>query len=404
MNKSILLSLAIIGVVGAVATGATVSYFSDTETSSGNTISAGVIDIVVDDENPWNKTYSETLYDMKPCMTKYIEFTVRNSVYSNPINLWKHIHITDQTDGYITEPECEEGGGTWTAGATQCHEQGSCCTGNYVPRNNLASYIIYDMWVCADPDDPAGANPIRCLTDTETGEPLYDTGWEPIIEETQYVRLDNVSSAWIYLGQLHPAKELKVVQSYHLMSWPGAPEPEVTNWAQGDELTFDIDIMGTQLNGPGPKGYQAQLVLDNKDANWSPINDNIKANMTYKTSGSLFDYSLSGTVKNANTEYCLIYYADPYPGDGKTNSTGALIGKADSDGSGNISIANTQVELGTDLPNSDDTNYPGGAKVWLVPCADYSASTAGQQGKMTAWNPSEYLFEMQFITYDDIDV
>ncbi len=336
---------------------------------------------------------------MKPSQTRYIGFTVRNSVYSNPINVWKHIHITDQNDGYVTEPECEEGGGTWTAGETQCTNAANCCTGNYIPRNNLAAYIIYDMWVCADLDNN------ECLTEPETGEPVYNTGWTPIIKEDQYVRMDNVSSAWIYLGQLYPTKELKVVQSYHLRSWPDAPEPEVTNWAQGDQLKFDIDIMGTQLNGPGPKGYQTTLTLDNKDANWQLTpNDGIGATMTYKTEGPQFDYSLSGEVKNASAEYCLIYYADPYPGDGTDHSTGALIGKATSDGSGNISIANTQVELGTDLPNAKDQNYPGGAKVWLVPCGEYSAAVLGAQGSLVSWTPGEYLFEEQFINYADTEL
>ena len=51
MNKSILLSLALIGVVGAIATGATISYFSDTETSTGNTFTAGAIDLTIDNES-----------------------------------------------------------------------------------------------------------------------------------------------------------------------------------------------------------------------------------------------------------------------------------------------------------------------------------------------------------------
>ena len=385
-----------IGVVAAVALGVTGAYFSDTEKSTGNTLTAGVVDIVVDDENPWTATGKFVLDDMKPSYTKYISFKVRNIVESNPINLWKHIHITDQSDGYITEPECIEGNGTWNGTTGICTSSDNCCTGNYSPRNNLAAYTLYDLYVCR----PTSNN--DCKTNSD-GSPDMNTGWTGIITEDQYVRLDNVNSAWIYLGELGKGETMIVLQSYHLSSWPDAPEPEVTNWAQGDKMTFDIELMATQLNAPGPKGYQTTLILDNKEGTaYNPTpDDGIGATMTYKTSGDVFNYSLTGTVKNASTEYCLIYYADPFPGDGTDHSTGALIGKATSGSDKSISIANTTVELGTDLPNSKDQNYPAGAKVWLIPCNHYSTTTLGAQGKMTAWDPDEYLFEMQFITYDD---
>jgi len=48
MNKKILISLSIIGAVAAIAIGGTVAYFSDTETSTGNTFTAGSIDLKVD--------------------------------------------------------------------------------------------------------------------------------------------------------------------------------------------------------------------------------------------------------------------------------------------------------------------------------------------------------------------
>ena len=41
--KKILISLAVIGAVGAIAAGATGAFFSDTETSTGNTFTAGAI-------------------------------------------------------------------------------------------------------------------------------------------------------------------------------------------------------------------------------------------------------------------------------------------------------------------------------------------------------------------------
>lgn len=379
--KKIIISLGIIAVVAVAAIGGTIAYFSDTEMSTAQ-LTAGIIDIVVDGQNPWSAVYEEELRDMKPSYTKYIEFTVRNLVDSNPVDLWKHIHITDQNDGVVTEPECEEGNGTWN---------GSECGGSYVPRNNLASYIVYDMHVCEDPEDS-----IRCLTDPETGEPIGGE-WQTIIDGSQYIRLDNISSSWIYLGQLNPAKELKVVQSYHLTSWPDAPEPEVTNWAQGDVLTFSIELMATQENGPGPEGAITSTSLDNKDpVTWEPISDTMHGQLTYYTSGPTFDYNLTATGLVSGTEYSLIYYADPYPG----NNPGALIATYMANGSGVISALGESVNLNLDLPDPADSNYPAGAKIWLVPSSDYDAGT----NSLTVWNPTTYLFEIDLITYDDTDL
>jgi len=384
--KKILISSGIIGIVAVAVVSGTIAYFSDTEIGAA-TLTAGVIDIVVDDQNPWAATYEQELSDMKPCQTRYIEFTVRNLIESNPIKLYKHIDIIEQTDGLITEPECEEGGGAWTGNGLGCTDPQNCCT-NYTPRNNLAAYIIYDMQVCKITSSE------DCETDEETGKPIND-GWIVVIDENQFVRLDNISSSWIYLEDLQPGEQLKVVQSYHLSSWPDAPEPEVTNWAQGDVLNFNIELMGTQIDGEGPEGAMVTVILDNKDPiTWETIEDNRSGQLTYNTSGSTFDYSLIAAGLNASTEYSLIYYADSWPG----NNPGALIGTHITDGSGAISALGQSVNLNMDLPDQLDDNYPAGAKVWLVPSSNYNGIDS-----LIVWNPETYLFETKLIKYDDTD-
>src|SRR3989344_1785745 len=52
--KKILLSMSMIAVVAVVAIGATGAFFSDTETSTGNTFTAGAIDLTVDSEQHYN--------------------------------------------------------------------------------------------------------------------------------------------------------------------------------------------------------------------------------------------------------------------------------------------------------------------------------------------------------------
>ena len=63
--KRILISLMSIALVGALVGGGIYAYFSDTETSTGNTFTAGTLDLEVDNENPWTST-AVTASNMEP--------------------------------------------------------------------------------------------------------------------------------------------------------------------------------------------------------------------------------------------------------------------------------------------------------------------------------------------------
>src|SRR3972149_5145046 len=54
INPSILLSVASIATAGALIVGATVSFFSDTETSQNNTLAAGALDLKIDNTSYYN--------------------------------------------------------------------------------------------------------------------------------------------------------------------------------------------------------------------------------------------------------------------------------------------------------------------------------------------------------------
>jgi predicted ribosomally synthesized peptide with SipW-like signal peptide len=74
MNKKIILSLSVIGIVAAIAIGGTVAYFSDTEASTGNILVAGSLDLKVDHTK---QTYNTI--DCKTC-TVGIKSDTTNSV------------------------------------------------------------------------------------------------------------------------------------------------------------------------------------------------------------------------------------------------------------------------------------------------------------------------------------
>src|SRR3989344_5337516 len=64
--KKILLSLSVIVAVAAVVVGATTAFYNDTETSSGNVLAAGAIDLGVDNESYYNgKPNPETSWELE---------------------------------------------------------------------------------------------------------------------------------------------------------------------------------------------------------------------------------------------------------------------------------------------------------------------------------------------------
>lgn len=354
MNKKIILSLSIIGVVAAIAVGGTVAYFSDTETSTGNTFTAGTIDISVNQMNPWKESF--TLADMKPCYTDYIKFRIDNSGSDpNPVNIFKKVIVTNQETGAVSEPECTEQNGSWNGER--------CDWGQVEDNNDLASAIWYDLYV-----------------------EVYNGQGQKIWWQTIYTDSDEMSIADIYgegelqkavfLGMIPAGGYMLVEQSYHL-------SPDTTNWAQGDEMTFDIEVMGEQLYGTAwfenKEGAEPwKLVLD----------DDINGTLEYEVKHPTFTYSFIGKAPLANTAYVL---AAGYDGGSNVDT---YLGEGTTDGDGNVAISG-DVELNKDMKD---------VKVWLVPAVYWNYGT--QQVKWTAWPTmvTEFLWETGMIWYEDTDL
>jgi predicted ribosomally synthesized peptide with SipW-like signal peptide len=343
MNKKILASIFVIGMLALAMGWGTYSFFSDTEKSTGNVFTAGTIDIAVDGQNPWTATYSALLSDVKPSQNRWIKFVITNPG-KNPVNVWKHIVVTGCSGGIVaygtasSEPEWTEGGG---------QPDGT----GYTERCWLPPYILYD---------------------------LYTSIRGYIVKPEQQIRVDNINCMWIYLGQIPAEGSMTVEQSYHLSSWLDAPILDVTNWAQGDTMTFDIELYAEQVGGVGPA--VKPLLLENKNpTTWEVIADGKYGEFTYDTVADTFEFKGYGLV--AATGYSLIYYKDKWPG------TGSVLLAS---GTGTDFMTGKTGTLPT-IPQADDLNYPVGGKIWLVLSSDYDGT------KMTAWNPTNYLFEMHLI-------
>jgi predicted ribosomally synthesized peptide with SipW-like signal peptide len=116
--KRIFLSLSTLILVGAAVAGGTGAFFSDTETSSGNTFTAGAIDLKIDNTSYYNGVFSPNtswaLADLT--IQKFFNFidlkpgdrgedTISLHVNTNDAYLCANVKLTSNDDNGLNEPE-----------------------------------------------------------------------------------------------------------------------------------------------------------------------------------------------------------------------------------------------------------------------------------------------------------
>lgn len=149
-------------------------------------------------------------------------------------------------------------------------------------------------------------------------------------------------------------------------------------------------------NGPAGKSNVAHLYLFEKDpSTWQIAEGGAWGKMKYNLSGSTLNFVFNGHHLAPGGSYELIYYPDkegnPWP---RTDII--CLGSNIADEFGDVHIEGSP-NVGS-LPNpAVDIN--SGAKIWLVLSNDVSCST----NIMSGWNPTEYIFEYDLITFDDTD-
>jgi hypothetical protein len=135
---------------------------------------------------------------------------------------------------------------------------------------------------------------------------------------------------------------------------------------------------------------ESLFLLEKDPDTWDINYDGAYGYMDYRPEYKTFAFWFCGMELEPFTDYTLIYYPDPWPGTGLI-----CLGSGTTDAYGRIHISETP-NTG-DLPKEDDDNYPNGAKIWLVLSSDVDCTNQ----EMIGWNPTEYLFEDNLITYDD---
>lgn len=186
MNKKILISLSVIGIVAAIAIGGTVAFFSDTETSTGNTFTAGTLDLKIDSTCHYYQNGQSvdckdatdvsfgtwTLTDLEDGVHKFFAFddvkpgdygedTISLHVYDN--DAWVCVTLGPFTndDNGCTEPEASDGD-------TSCGPTG---------EGELAQNLDFFIW------EDNGKDGLPGTVDEGEGDNIWQKEWEEVLVE-----------------------------------------------------------------------------------------------------------------------------------------------------------------------------------------------------------------------------
>ena len=102
MNKKIIISLSVIGAIAAIAVGGTIAYFSDTETSTGNTFTAGTLDLKLNGAD--SNVVMFTVSNLVPGQDGGAEVTLNNAGNINGYIDFDFSNLVDNDNG-CSDPE-----------------------------------------------------------------------------------------------------------------------------------------------------------------------------------------------------------------------------------------------------------------------------------------------------------
>jgi len=262
MNKKILASVFIIGILALGIGWGTYSYFSDTETSSGNTFTAGTLDLKVNDTDGSDVVHI-TLSNMKPGDdTGYYKWVLKN-VGTLPGRISVTFSVIINDDNGLTEPEsaCDTTGGEGEGELGQYLKPGIHPDDipddvkpyvTIIARNDAEGWFIAEVSAEVDIGGTIGWGPKGWSLPSnlygiwQTGPPhpwgtpglnglsgnTYDTfGYDPVLDPSEEV-----------------AFFFRVVLDSDLRIWDGTKWVDVDdNIIQSDSVTFDITFRLEQV-------------------------------------------------------------------------------------------------------------------------------------------------------------
>ncbi len=239
--RKILISLSIIGIVAVIAIGATVAYFGDVETSAGNIITAGTLDLKIDYQcdKPGcdfslrdlrgQSFFSEC--DVKPGDSG--EVTISWHVYNN--NAWGRLRFADIYDyeNGCTNSEIK-------AGDTTCNDPGE-------GEGELSQHLTFTAWMDQG-SVPGWQCPEKsngpCPADLQEGDNILNGVETPLVQNKPLSQI--ISEGGIKLPELAGSTTYYLGLQWNVL-------PGVGNIIQTDSLTGTIIMEVVQSrNNPTP--------------------------------------------------------------------------------------------------------------------------------------------------------
>jgi predicted ribosomally synthesized peptide with SipW-like signal peptide len=235
MNQ-VLVSLLTIGVLASFIGIGTYAYFSDTETSTGNSVQAGILDLTLG-------TQTFHVLDMKPSYTRTSGDIVL-TFSENPGKLYKTIQNI-QCSPSTTPIEPRD-----TECATYANEIAlAACTAQCTISSVEAPPTV-------DPACLANCMKKACIDQNMLDQTWFDLSrkdgsvYTTLLADGQKM-INELKNKPIYLGYYTASAaapaSVTIQQSFHLNA-------DVTNWAQGQTCTFDEVFTLLQDNAPAPQG------------------------------------------------------------------------------------------------------------------------------------------------------
>lgn len=135
-------------------------------------------------------------------------------------------------------------------------------------------------------------------------------------------------------------------------------------------------------------GSQHINLYQKDSSDWSIIENDVWGRLNYSPQDEEAGFVFNGHGLEVGTEYTLLSYKEPWRGCGSV-----ILGEATANEEGNVHIMGEMKYVINDYPYGFGGDYEGvsGAKIWLVPSADFNGTC------FTGWHPNEYLFEDELI-------
>ena len=236
--QRILISLGVIVFAGALVAGATGAFFSDTETSTGNTFAAGNIDLQIDNES-------------------YVTSTTTGALIASPGTSWNLKDLVPGVDHFFNFSDLKPGDiGEDTISIHVGSNNAWMCAAARITADNDVSYTEPEL-----ADDLTVATSSPSTTDGELDEGVNFVFWH---DDGDNVLEDNEINSIFLRGSLRDiatTTNITLADASSTITGTGGPIPGNTTFYVGKAWCFGaLGLAPVTQDGQGKTGQNGPLV------------------------------------------------------------------------------------------------------------------------------------------------